>query len=79
VEVGVTLHHPHGQIYAYPFVPPLAAAELHQQREYLAAHGVRPDLIRAEGRGEAEPIASNDSPETRANNRRVEIIVEPAR
>lgn len=22
VEVGVTLHHPHGQIYAYPFVPP---------------------------------------------------------
>ena len=26
--VGVTLHHPHGQIYAYPFVPPVAAAEL---------------------------------------------------
>jgi UDPglucose--hexose-1-phosphate uridylyltransferase len=23
VEVGVTLHHPHGQIYAYPFVPPI--------------------------------------------------------
>ncbi|SNB47508.1 galactose-1-phosphate uridylyltransferase [Geobacter sp. DSM 9736] len=23
VEVGVTLHHPHGQIYAYPFVPPV--------------------------------------------------------
>jgi UDPglucose--hexose-1-phosphate uridylyltransferase len=30
VEVGVTLHHPHGQIYAYPFVPPVPrrAAEL---------------------------------------------------
>jgi len=27
-EVGVTLHHPHGQIYAYPFVPPVAAREL---------------------------------------------------
>jgi UDPglucose--hexose-1-phosphate uridylyltransferase len=26
--VGVTLHHPHGQIYAYPFVPPVPAAEL---------------------------------------------------
>jgi UDPglucose--hexose-1-phosphate uridylyltransferase len=25
--VGVTLHHPHGQIYAYPFVPPLLQAE----------------------------------------------------
>jgi len=27
VEVGVTLHHPHGQIYAYPFVPPLPQKE----------------------------------------------------
>ncbi len=26
-EVGVTLHHPHGQIYAYPFVPPILAKE----------------------------------------------------
>lgn len=25
VEIGVTLAHPHGQIYAYPFVPPLVA------------------------------------------------------
>jgi UDPglucose--hexose-1-phosphate uridylyltransferase len=23
VEMGVTLHHPHGQIYAYPFTPPV--------------------------------------------------------
>jgi UDPglucose--hexose-1-phosphate uridylyltransferase len=28
VEVGVTLHHPHGQIYGYPFVPPVPAVEL---------------------------------------------------
>jgi UDPglucose--hexose-1-phosphate uridylyltransferase len=39
VEVGVTLHHPHGQIYAYPFVPPVAARELEQQRAYLERHG----------------------------------------
>jgi UDPglucose--hexose-1-phosphate uridylyltransferase len=26
-EVGVTLHHPHGQIYAFPFLPPVAGAE----------------------------------------------------
>src|SRR5262249_9136879 len=31
VEVGATLFHPHGQIYAYPFVPPLPARELEQQ------------------------------------------------
>jgi UDPglucose--hexose-1-phosphate uridylyltransferase len=28
VEVGVTLHHPHGQIYGYPFMPPVPALEL---------------------------------------------------
>jgi UDPglucose--hexose-1-phosphate uridylyltransferase len=28
VEVGVTLHHPHGQIYGYPFLPPVPTAEL---------------------------------------------------
>jgi len=39
VEVGVTLFHPHGQIYAYPFVPPLAARELTLQREHLERHG----------------------------------------
>jgi UDPglucose--hexose-1-phosphate uridylyltransferase len=36
-EIGVTLHHPHGQIYAYPFVVPRTAgmlrrAEQHRQR-----------------------------------------------
>ena len=27
VEVGTTLHHPHGQIYAFPFAPPVAGLE----------------------------------------------------
>lgn len=26
--IGVTLHHPHGQIYAYPYVPPLIGREV---------------------------------------------------
>lgn len=38
VEVGVTLSHPHGQIYGYPFVPPLARQELAMQRAYLQEH-----------------------------------------
>ena len=48
VEVGVTLHHPHGQIYAYPFVPPVAARELAQQRACYEAHGrgLLEDLLR---------------------------------
>jgi galactose-1-phosphate uridylyltransferase-like protein len=39
VEVGVTLHHPHGQIYAYPFVPSVPARELEQQRRHLDERG----------------------------------------
>jgi UDPglucose--hexose-1-phosphate uridylyltransferase len=50
VEVGVTLHHPHGQIYAYPFVPPIAARELAEQQAYLArtGRGLLEDHLRAE-------------------------------
>jgi UDPglucose--hexose-1-phosphate uridylyltransferase len=33
-EIGVTLTHPHGQIYGYPFVPPRAAAMLSEARAY---------------------------------------------
>jgi UDPglucose--hexose-1-phosphate uridylyltransferase len=39
VEVGVTLHHPHGQIYAYPFVPPVPERELERQRRHYEATG----------------------------------------
>ena len=38
-EVGVTLHHPHGQIYAYPVVPPVPANMLAVAQRYFAAHG----------------------------------------
>jgi len=34
--------------------------------------------LRAEGRGEADPIVANTSPENRARNRRVEITLELA-
>jgi chemotaxis protein MotB len=43
--------------------------------EYLIAHGVQPDLISARGRGEAEPVAANDTAEGRAQNRRVEVTL----
>jgi UDPglucose--hexose-1-phosphate uridylyltransferase len=33
-EIGVTLHHPHGQIYAYPFVPPLVQKELAESKKH---------------------------------------------
>lgn len=33
-EIGVTITHPHGQIYAYPFVPPVIERELEASREH---------------------------------------------
>lgn len=50
VEVGVTLHHPHGQIYSYPFVPPVPARMLQMQKEHFEKHN-RPliaEMIRDE-------------------------------
>ncbi len=38
-EIGVTLAHPHGQIYAYPFIPPIPATELNAARNYKAKTG----------------------------------------
>ncbi|GAA4913950.1 galactose-1-phosphate uridylyltransferase [Streptomonospora salina] len=39
VEIGVTLQHPHGQIYAYPFVPPRIAAMREAAGKHRAATG----------------------------------------
>ncbi len=38
-EIGASLHQPHGQIYAYPFVPPVAARHLEAEREHFATAG----------------------------------------
>jgi UDPglucose--hexose-1-phosphate uridylyltransferase len=38
-EVGVTLHHPHGQIYAYPVVPPVPARMQQVAAEHFAGQG----------------------------------------
>lgn len=43
--------------------------------DYLVAQGVAPSRIKASGRGETEPIASNDTDAGRAQNRRVEIAI----
>ena len=45
-------------------------------RDYLVQRGYPADRIRISGRGEDNPIANNASPEGRANNRRVEIVIE---
>jgi UDPglucose--hexose-1-phosphate uridylyltransferase len=39
VEMGVTLHHPHGQIYGYSFIPPVAQRQLEMQSRHFEKTG----------------------------------------
>ncbi len=48
-------------------------------RDQLVSRGVAADRIKAVGVGPDRPVADNKTAEGRANNRRVEIIVEPAK
>ena len=42
---------------------------------FLVSQGVNPNLVSAQGRGDADPVASNDTPQGRAQNRRVELTL----
>ncbi len=42
-------------------------------RQYLVDRGISADRLAVSGRGEANPVASNDTPDGRAQNRRVEL------
>jgi outer membrane protein OmpA-like peptidoglycan-associated protein len=44
-------------------------------RDYLVQQGIASGAIEARGFGKTEPIASNDSPEGRQQNRRVELVL----
>ena len=59
---------------------PLSVNRADATRDYLVTRGVALNRIAIDGRGSREPIASNNTAEGRAMNRRVEIFVaEPAR
>ncbi len=51
----------------------LSEARAKAVRDYFVKQGVAPERIRAKGFGENNPVASNDTPEGRAKNRRVEL------
>lgn len=54
---------------------PLSVARANSVRDYLATRGADTRMIRTEGRGSREPIASNATADGRAANRRVEIFL----
>ncbi len=54
---------------------PLSTQRAQKVADFLVAHGVAGPQLVVKGLGSANPIASNDTPEGRAKNRRVEIVV----
>jgi outer membrane protein OmpA-like peptidoglycan-associated protein len=51
----------------------LSEARANAVRDYFIKQGIAPERVRAKGFGETMPVASNDTAEGRAMNRRVEL------
>ncbi len=61
--IGVTLNHPHGQIYAYPFVPPKIQHQLEQSRKHFSEteRNLFDEIIAAEKKDGRRIVAENSS------------------
>ncbi len=61
--IGVTLHHPHGQIYAYPFIPPRIARKLAQAEHHWQSTGrdLLGDVLDEEQRDGRRIVCENEA------------------
>lgn len=61
--VGVTLHHPHGQIYGFPFIPPILQKELNSAKEHHTKTGncLYCDILKQELEDQIRVIDQNHS------------------
>lgn len=61
--IGVTMPHPHGQIYSFPFIPPRLEKELAAARAHQHAHGrcLYCDILKKERKDGRRIIAENES------------------
>jgi len=57
----------------------LSESRAQSVRNYLISRGIPAEQISAVGKGPSDPVADNASAEGRANNRRVEIVLAPAK
>jgi chemotaxis protein MotB len=56
----------------------LSSARADAVARYLVSKGVPQNSVSAQGFGDARPVASNDTPQGKAKNRRVEIVIAAA-
>lgn len=57
----------------------LSEARAHSVRQILLAGGIAADRMAIKGYGESKPIADNDTPAGKAQNRRVELVLVPTK
>jgi UDPglucose--hexose-1-phosphate uridylyltransferase len=62
-EIGVTLSHPHGQIYAYPYIPPIPGRELAAAKRHFERTGrdLIGDVLAQEQEDGRRIVAANDA------------------
>jgi UDPglucose--hexose-1-phosphate uridylyltransferase len=62
-EIGVTLTHPHGQIYAYPYIPPVQRTHLESQKRHLEKTGnlLMEDWLRMERQDGRRVVHENET------------------
>lgn len=60
--IGVTLSHPHGQIYAMPFIPPVIATELESARQHKEERGtcLYCDILQEETKDGSRLVVENE-------------------
>lgn len=56
----------------------LSEARAAAVKNFLVRHGIERSRLESQGMGESDPVAENTTPEGRATNRRVEIVIEKA-
>lgn len=61
--IGVTMPHPHGQIYSFPYVPPKIDVELNSCRQHFQKHGtcLLCDIVSDEIKFQQRLVAQNNS------------------
>ena len=81
---GIVLAYPSLHLQVEGHTDSVGSGEYNQQlsekragavRDYLVQQGIQTDSIEAKGFGKTEPIASNETPEGRKQNRRVEMVI----
>ena len=79
VVYGYTDNHPVGKALRAKGIVDnldLSSKRANEVVRYLTSKGINPSIVSGKGRGDTHPVAGNDTKQGRAQNRRIELVVE---